>query len=66
MNPRTAVSNTSWTITYEDGEDVREETASGKLSLDPAWAFVIDTNRPSPAIVLAVPTERVIDIKEEP
>jgi hypothetical protein len=55
---------TQWTITYDDGEDFRQETASGKLSLDPAWAFIIDSQRANPNIVLAVPSSRIIDIKE--
>ena len=56
---------TMWTITYEDGEEIRQETASGKLSLDPTWSFIIDPTRNPPSIVLAVPAARVIDIKEE-
>lgn len=56
--------NNMWTITYDDGAEVREETAGGKLSLDPAWAFIIDMDRPTSTIVLAVPQHRIIDIKE--
>ena len=52
----------SWTISYDDGENVKESSASGKLSLDSSWAFVIDTQMLPPAIVLAVPLHRVIDI----
>jgi len=54
----------TWTVTYDDGEEIRMETATGKLSLDPTWAFIIDTDRPVSTIVLAVPAKRVVDIKE--
>lgn len=53
----------SWTITYDDGQDVQNATASGKLSLDEAWAFVLDTSGITPVIVLAVPQHRIIDVK---
>ena len=55
----------SWTVTYEDGEDIHEKTAEGKLSLDATWAFVIDMERTQPVIVLAVPASRVIAIEEQ-
>lgn len=54
----------TWTITYDDGEDLREETITGKLSLDQTWAFIMDTDRTPSAVILAVPAHRVIDIKE--
>lgn len=52
----------SWTITYDDGENVQTTTAGGKLSLDANWAFVLDTSGMSPVIVLAIPQHRVIEI----
>lgn len=52
----------SWTITYDDGEKVLTESASGKLSLDSAWAFVIDSSWSPPTIVLAVPQHRIISV----
>lgn len=55
----------TWIVTYEDGDEIREEVVTGKLSLDQTWAFVIDANRPVSTITLAVPAHRIIDIKEE-
>ena len=52
----------SWTITYDDGENERNASAAGKLSLDANWAFVLDTSGMSPVIVLAIPQHRVIEI----
>jgi hypothetical protein len=56
----------TWILTYDDGEGdgFREEVVEGKLSLDPMWAMVIDQHRVPTAIILAVPTFRVIDIRE--
>jgi len=53
----------SWTITYDDGENLKVTSASGKLSLDANWAFILDTQAAPPVIVLAVPQPRVIDIR---
>ena len=53
----------SWTIQYDDGEELRTSTAHGKLSLDSSWAFVLDTSGTSPIIVLAIPHHRIIDVK---
>lgn len=55
----------TWTVTYDNGEEFLSVTASGKLSLDPTWMFIIDSNRPSPTIVLAIPAWRVISLQEE-
>lgn len=55
---------TTWLITYDDGEELREETITGKLSLDPTWVFIMDTNRTPSVVILAIPAHRVIDIKE--
>lgn len=54
----------TWTITYDDGEEFRETTIHGKLSLDPTWLFIMDTTRSPSVVVLAVPAHRVIDVKE--
>jgi len=54
----------TWTVTYDNGEDLESATASGKLSLDTGWMFVIDMARQTPAIVLAVPSWRVVTIRE--
>lgn len=56
----------AWILTYDDGygDGFREEVVEGKLSLDPMWAMVIDTARVPPVILLAVPTFRVVDIRE--
>ena len=59
-----SIRTNSWTITYDDGEEIKEATAGGKLSLDAAWAFIIDMDRPTSTIVLAVPQHRIIDIQE--
>jgi len=53
----------SWTITYDDGEAVQAKSASGKLSLDVSWAFILDAESIPPVIVLAVPRQRIIDIQ---
>ena len=53
----------SWTITYDDGENILTASSHGKLSLDANWAFVLDTSGASPIIVLAIPQHRVIDVK---
>lgn len=53
----------SWTIVYEDGENVLTARATGKLSLDPAWVFVIDMTTTPPAIALAIPQQRVINVQ---
>lgn len=53
----------SWTITYDDGENVQTASASGKLSLDANWVFVLDQSVQTPVIVLAVPQHRVIDVQ---
>lgn len=53
----------SWTVQYDDGENVQQATAAGKLSLDASWVFVLDTSGMSPVIVLAVPQHRVIDVQ---
>jgi hypothetical protein len=52
----------SWTIQYDDGENVQTASATGKLSLDTTWAFVLDTTAMSPVIVLAVPQHRIINV----
>jgi hypothetical protein len=54
----------TWIVTYDDGDALLTAEVSGKLSLDVSWLFVIDPNRPQPTIVLAVPTARVVDVKE--
>jgi hypothetical protein len=52
----------SWTIQFDDGERIVTESASGKLSLDSSWAFVLDTQSTPPTIVLAVPRDRIITV----
>jgi hypothetical protein len=52
----------SWTITYDDGDNFKTASASGKLSLDSSWAFILDAEAVPPVVVLAVPRHRVIDI----
>ena len=52
-----------WVITYEDGDEIQEETVSGKLTLNPGWVFVV-AERPTPSVVFAVPAHRVIDVRE--
>ena len=63
---RTTPPMKTWIITYNDGEKIRTETIYGKLSLDPTWAFIMDTQRSPSTIILAVPAHRVIDVKEDP
>ena len=53
----------SWTIQYDDGENLQRQSASGKLSLDANWAFILDTSGMSPLIVLAIPQHRIVDIQ---
>ena len=54
----------SWTITYDDGgEELQTASASGKLSLDSTWAFILDTSGNAPVIVLAVPQHRIIQVE---
>lgn len=56
-----------WVVTYDDGSGmIQEEVVHGKLSLDPMWAMVIDNARQPSVIVLAIPTHRVVDIREGP
>lgn len=53
--------NPSWTIEYESGDGkILAESAPGKVSLDPAWAKVIDPD--VGVVVLAVPASRVISV----
>lgn len=54
----------SWTILYDDGENIQQASATGKISLDANWVFILDTSVvPNPVIVLAVPQHRVIDVR---
>jgi hypothetical protein len=56
----------SWTVTYDDGGDVRTTGATGKLSLDPTWLFIMGMDGSArQSIVLAVPSWRVIDVKND-
>lgn len=56
----------TWTVTYDDGGEVRTAVATGKLSLDSTWLFIMEPTGPTgPVIVFAVPSWRVIDVKEE-
>lgn len=52
--------NPSWTIEYESGDKILAESAPGKISLDPAWAKIIDPD--VGVVVLAVPVTRVISV----
>ena len=55
----------TWTVEFDDGENLQTATASGKLSLDHTWMFIMDPNRPVSTIVLAIPARCVISIKED-
>jgi hypothetical protein len=53
--------NQSWTIEYEQGDGkILAESAPGKVSLDPAWAKIIDPE--VGVVVLAVPIQRVVSV----
>lgn len=53
----------TWTITYDDGEEVVSIDVSGKLSLDDSWVFALDQSGPTPLIRAAVPCHRVIEVR---
>lgn len=50
----------TWEIAFEGGSgEIEAEEASGKLSLDETWAFILGVNG---HIALAVPAKRVVAI----
>lgn len=52
-----------WSVSWDDGDGVVEETFAGKLSLDPMWAMILDADRSPSLPVFAVPTARVIEVR---
>ena len=48
-----------WVIVYDDGDELVDCEATGKLSLDRSWALVLRDR----TVVLAVPAHRVVEVR---
>lgn len=51
----------TWSITYEDGDEIVTVEASGKLSLSDSWVFALDV--PTSIINTAIPCHRVVEVR---